>query len=81
MTAAEKYNDNVVGSGARYKEAYFEIKYLRTYTTTGAVPAATSAQGSGRYVSSAIPMSSGRIPIWGAWVLFVVVFGARWRKW
>ncbi|KAJ6590533.1 concanavalin A-like lectin/glucanase domain-containing protein [Mycena vulgaris] len=27
------YNDNVVGPGNNYDEAYFELKYVRTYTT------------------------------------------------
>lgn len=38
-----QYNDNVVGPGDRFNDAYFEIKYVRSYTTpsvaapTGAV--------------------------------------------
>ncbi|KIY48424.1 glycoside hydrolase family 16 protein [Fistulina hepatica ATCC 64428] len=35
------YNDMVVGSGLKFSEAYFEIKYLRAYTTGGVVPAPT----------------------------------------
>ena len=38
-----QYNDNVVGPGGRYSNAYFEISYLRAYTTGGAVPTPTAA--------------------------------------
>ncbi|KAJ7151048.1 concanavalin A-like lectin/glucanase domain-containing protein [Mycena filopes] len=34
------YNDNVVGPGNNYDEAYFELKYVRAYTT--AAPGATA---------------------------------------
>lgn len=37
------YNDNVVGPGGRYSNAYFEISYVRAYTTGGAVPTPTAA--------------------------------------
>ncbi|KAG6913850.1 hypothetical protein DXG01_003841 [Tephrocybe rancida] len=37
------YNDNVVGPGARYNDAYFEIKYVRAYTTGGIAPTPTAA--------------------------------------
>ncbi|KAI0032609.1 glycoside hydrolase family 16 protein [Vararia minispora EC-137] len=38
------YQDNVVGSGSpKYDEAYFEVKYLRAYTT--GAPAPTPASG------------------------------------
>ena len=38
-----QYLDNVVGPGARYDDAYFEIPYIRTYTTqAGVVPAAAA---------------------------------------
>ncbi|KAJ7076012.1 glycoside hydrolase family 16 protein [Mycena belliarum] len=32
------YNDNVVGSGSNYNEAYFELKYIRAYTTAAPGP-------------------------------------------
>ncbi|KAJ6631186.1 glycoside hydrolase family 16 protein [Mycena sp. CBHHK59/15] len=38
------YNDNVVGPGNKYDEAYFELQYIRAYTT--AAPAPTVALGS-----------------------------------
>jgi hypothetical protein len=38
-----QYNDNVVGPGGRYSNAYFEISYVRAYTTGGAVPMPTAA--------------------------------------
>ncbi|KAE9387848.1 glycoside hydrolase family 16 protein [Gymnopus androsaceus JB14] len=37
------YNDSVVGSGSNYDEAYFEVAYIRAYTTGGAVPTPTAA--------------------------------------
>ncbi|KAF8067625.1 glycoside hydrolase family 16 protein [Lyophyllum atratum] len=37
------YNDNVVGPGDRYNDAYFEIKYVRAYTTGGIAPTPTAA--------------------------------------
>ncbi|KAI0039863.1 glycoside hydrolase family 16 protein [Auriscalpium vulgare] len=40
------YNDNVVGNGSNYDEAYFEVNYLRAYTTTAA-PAATPSASQG----------------------------------
>ncbi|KAI0264732.1 concanavalin A-like lectin/glucanase domain-containing protein [Gloeopeniophorella convolvens] len=38
------YNDNVVGAGSpKYDEAYFEINYLRAYSTAAAAPTPTSS--------------------------------------
>jgi len=38
------YNDNVVGPGTpKYDEAYFEISYLRAYTTGGPAPTPTAS--------------------------------------
>lgn len=37
------YNDNVVGPGGRYDNAYFEIPYIRTYTTRAGMPPPTTA--------------------------------------
>ncbi|KAF9003228.1 hypothetical protein BDQ17DRAFT_489203 [Cyathus striatus] len=36
------YNDNVVGSGENYDNAYFEVNFVRAYTTGGAVPTPTA---------------------------------------
>jgi hypothetical protein len=36
------YNDNVIGSGRNYDEAYFEISYIRAYTTGGVAPTPTA---------------------------------------
>ncbi|KAL1667300.1 glycoside hydrolase family 16 protein [Schizophyllum commune] len=36
------YNDNVIGSGANYNDAYFEIKNIRAYTTGGVAPTPTA---------------------------------------
>ncbi|KAF5376167.1 hypothetical protein D9757_009320 [Collybiopsis confluens] len=37
------YNDNVIGDGSNYNDAYFEIPYLRAYTTGGPAPTPTAA--------------------------------------
>ncbi|KAG6860470.1 hypothetical protein C0995_010761 [Termitomyces sp. Mi166 len=37
------YNDNVVGPGDRFNNAYFEIRYVRAYTTGGVTPTPTAA--------------------------------------
>ncbi|KAJ3823161.1 glycoside hydrolase family 16 protein [Lentinula raphanica] len=37
------YNDNVIGDGSNYDDAYFEIPYIRAYTTGGVVPTPTAA--------------------------------------
>ncbi|KAG9218256.1 hypothetical protein CCMSSC00406_0005937 [Pleurotus cornucopiae] len=37
------YNDNVVGPGARFDDAFFEINYLRAYTTGGVAPTPSAA--------------------------------------
>lgn len=37
------YNDNVIGDGSKYDDAYFEIKYLRAYTTGLPNPTPTAA--------------------------------------
>ena len=37
-----QYNDNVIGSGANYNDAYFEIKNIRAYTTGGVAPTPTA---------------------------------------
>jgi hypothetical protein len=35
------YDDNVVGDGSNYADAYFEIPHVRTYTTGGIAPTPT----------------------------------------
>ncbi|KAJ3874433.1 glycoside hydrolase family 16 protein [Lentinula edodes] len=37
------YNDNVVGDGSNYDDAYFEIPYIRAYTTGGVAPTPTAS--------------------------------------
>ncbi|KAF4563910.1 hypothetical protein EYR36_003155 [Pleurotus pulmonarius] len=37
------YNDNVVGPGARFDDAFFEVNYLRAYTTGGVAPTPTAS--------------------------------------
>ena len=43
LNGCSQYNDNVVGPGGRYSNAYFEIKYVRAYTTGGIAPTPTAA--------------------------------------
>lgn len=44
LTCSPQYLDNVIGPGERYSDAYFEIPYIRTYTTqAGMVPQAAAA--------------------------------------
>ncbi|CCM02503.1 uncharacterized protein FIBRA_04605 [Fibroporia radiculosa] len=40
------YLDNVVGNGSNYDEAYFEVAYVRTYTTGVVLPASTATSTS-----------------------------------
>ncbi|CAK5271233.1 unnamed protein product [Mycena citricolor] len=42
------YTDNVVGNGANYDDAYFEIRSVRAYTTAAATPTAVAALGQGK---------------------------------
>lgn len=37
-----QYADNVPGNGSNFDNAYFEISYIRTYTTSSAIPSATA---------------------------------------
>ena len=48
MAAKLQYQDNVVGPGSpKYDNAYFEISYVRTYTTLAAGAAAPQSTGTG----------------------------------
>lgn len=51
------YADNVPGNGSNFDDAYFEISYIRTYTTSSAVALPTSI--STGTTSSASPTPSG----------------------
>ncbi|KAJ7637081.1 glycoside hydrolase family 16 protein [Roridomyces roridus] len=57
------YNDNVVGSGANYNDAYFEIKSVRTYTTAVPGPSAGVALGGKSNGSGSA------FEIWWPWLL------------
>lgn len=59
-----QYNDCVVGPGSpRYDEAYFDVNYVRTYTTSSAVPSATgtstSTPTSSASTSVSVPQTTG----------------------
>ncbi|KAJ6486835.1 glycoside hydrolase family 16 protein [Mycena sanguinolenta] len=49
------YNDNVVGNGNNYNDAYFELQYVRAYTT--AAPQATGVAALGNPPSSGVSKS------------------------
>src|ERR1700683_4896716 len=52
----QQYNDNVVGPGSpKYDNAYFEISYVRAYTTPNP-PASTSTSASDPTPTSATPV-------------------------
>lgn len=53
-----QYNDNVVGAGSpKYDEAYFDINYLRAYTTGGPAPT-PSANGAFIYPDGSTVVSA-----------------------
>ena len=39
-------DDNVIGSGSNYANAYWEIRYIRTYLAEGAVSPTSTSTGS-----------------------------------
>ncbi|KAF8480112.1 concanavalin A-like lectin/glucanase domain-containing protein [Russula ochroleuca] len=58
------YNDNVVGPGSpKYDDAYFEINYVRAYTTGGPAPTATPSSGwvypNGSSTAMTLPTATG----------------------
>ncbi|KAF9268860.1 hypothetical protein L218DRAFT_535714 [Marasmius fiardii PR-910] len=58
--ASKCYTDNVVGQGSpKFDNAYFEINYVRTYTTGGAVPSPTVSTTSGRELRN--PNGAGQV--------------------
>ncbi|KAI0047741.1 glycoside hydrolase family 16 protein [Auriscalpium vulgare] len=66
------YNDNVVGPGSpKYDNAYFEVNYVRAYTTGGPAPTATSAgvAATGQVVAeaAAIPMPTAPEVLESSW--------------
>lgn len=61
------YANNVVGSGANYDDAYFEIRYLRAYTTEAPGVAPTAVVGALKHdASSAEMMRVAPSALWGA---------------
>lgn len=66
------YNDNVVGSGTNYDEAYFELRYVRAYTTATPDPTAgVAALGSAH--SGGIKLLKYRSPLTFVAVVVAVV--------
>ena len=39
-------NDNVIGNGSNYANAYWEIRYIRTYLSANATPTTSSSAAS-----------------------------------
>ncbi|KAJ7232980.1 glycoside hydrolase family 16 protein [Mycena haematopus] len=60
------YNDNVVGPGNNYDNAYFELRYVRTYTTA-------APQGTGVAALGTPPSSGGGRFIQVRWPLLLVI--------
>jgi hypothetical protein len=59
-----QYNDNVVGAGSpKYDNAYFEINYVRAYTTGGpaptSLPHSKSAYRNGSNTAVTVPAPTG----------------------
>lgn len=71
------YNDNVIGSGANYADAYFEIAYLRAYTTVAPGTAPTAVVGALANQDSSAEPAYRRAPnvIWQAtaWIGVVLL--------
>ncbi|KIJ97255.1 glycoside hydrolase family 16 protein [Laccaria amethystina LaAM-08-1] len=58
------FADNVLGSGANYANAYWEIRYIRTYASDASLPvsvgsAASSTQGGGTTVVTVVTAAAG----------------------
>jgi hypothetical protein len=51
-----QYDDNVVGPGSpKYDDAYFEINYVRAYTTGGPAPTPSSVYANGSNTAMRLP--------------------------
>lgn len=81
-TVCTQYEDNVVGNGRNYDQAYFEISYLRAYTTGGVAPTPSpatpgSAWQNGSLVTG-LPTNTGAavrgasMPGSGAWIAWAI---------
>ena len=46
-SAILQYDDNVPGNGSNYNDAYFEIKYVRAYTSGAVSPSGPGASSTG----------------------------------
>ena len=63
-----KYNDSVVGPGSpHFDNAYWDISYVRTYTSAAVTPSST-----GTTSSSAQSLRALCIPSWLSFVVYVV---------
>lgn len=56
-----QYLDNVVGNGSNYDEAYFEVSYVRTYTTGLATVSVTSSASTATSTTSPKTETSGAL--------------------
>lgn len=58
------YNDTVVGNGSNYADAYFEVNYVRAYSTGAPIPTPTPASGdTGTTVTSTVTPTGGPTPV------------------
>jgi hypothetical protein len=85
MYLAPQYNDNVVGPGSpRYDNAYFEIDYVRAYTTGAPAPSGTAMSDSVAEHTSSVTSTRGVSGTRGLqacrWLFFGIAIGA-WIGW
>jgi hypothetical protein len=52
-SAILQYDDNVPGNGSNYNDAYFEIKYVRAYTSGVVPPSGSGASSTGTKTGTA----------------------------
>ena len=78
-----KYNDSVVGPGSpRFDNAYWDISYVRTYTSAAVSSTVSSSASSTSGVTASSPVSAHKssaqslgafcIPLWLSFVMYTV---------
>lgn len=80
-----QYTNNVIGTGTDYGSAYFDINYVRAYTTSGSTPTSTATISSGSSATSgahATTTSSAGSPPGSTTTSGAIVIGSsRWSDW